>query len=60
LTIMKKDFSRREWIVGAGAAAGYLLARPSLGFAAASLANAAPRPIANAPVRRVTVGKCRD
>jgi uncharacterized protein (DUF362 family) len=57
---MNKDFSRREWLAGAGAAAGYLLARPALGFAAASLTGPAPEPAARAPVGRVTVGKCGD
>ena len=57
---MNKDLSRREWLAGAGAAAGYLLARPALGFAAASLENAEPDLGTKAPAGRVTVGKCGD
>jgi uncharacterized protein (DUF362 family) len=45
---MRKDFSRREWLTGAGAAAGCLLTRPTPSFAAA------------APAGRVTIGKCKD
>ena len=50
---MKKDFSRREWLAGAGAAAGYLLSRPALSFADASLTSLAPGLAANAPAGRV-------
>ena len=57
---MNKYFSRREWLAGTGAAAGYLLTRPSLSFAADQLATPAPRLIAKAPAGRVTVGKCKD
>jgi len=57
---MKKDFSRREWLAGAGAAAGYLLSRPALSFADASLTSLAPGLAANAPAGRVTVGRCKD
>ena len=57
---MNKYFSRREWLAGTGAAAGYLLTRPSLSFAADQLASPAPRLIAKAPAGRVTVGKCMD
>jgi len=57
---MKKHFTRREWLAGTGAAAGYLLTRPALSFAAAP----APSPVyglaAKAPAGRVTVGKCKD
>jgi uncharacterized protein (DUF362 family) len=42
------DFSRREWLTGAGAAAGCLLTRPTPSFAAA------------APAGRVAIGKCKD
>jgi hypothetical protein len=56
---MKKDFSRREWLVGAGAAAGYLLTRPVLSFAQTPLATPSPEYGlgANARPGRVTVGK---
>ena len=59
---MKKDFSRREWLVGAGAAAGYLLTRPVLSFAQTPLATPSPEYGlgANARPGRVTVGKCMD
>ena len=63
---MKKDFTRREWLVGTGAAAaaGYLLTRPTLSFAQTPLANASPTPVyglsANSKPGRVTVGKCMD
>jgi uncharacterized protein (DUF362 family) len=59
---MKKKLTRREWLAGTGAAAGYMLMRPALGFAAAL----APSPIpvygltAKAKPGRVTVGKCKD
>ena len=45
---MRMDFSRREWLTGAGAAAGCLLTRPT------------PSLAATAPAGRVTVGKCAD
>jgi uncharacterized protein (DUF362 family) len=59
---MKKDFSRREWLAGAGAAAGYLLTRPALSFADVPLTSPSPAPglTANAPTGRVTVGRCMD
>ncbi len=59
---MKKDFSRREWLVGAGAAAGYLLTRPALSFAQTTLPGPTPEYGlgANARPGRVTVGKCMD
>jgi len=63
---MKKDFTRREWLVGTGAAAaaGYLLTRPTLSLAQTPLANASPTPVyglsANSKPGRVTVGKCMD
>src|ERR1017187_3578609 len=57
---MNKDFSRREWLAGAGAAAGYLLARPAPGFAAAALTSPAPEPPARGPLGRGPVGKCGD
>jgi uncharacterized protein (DUF362 family) len=57
---MKCELSRREWLAGAGAAAGYILARPALSFAAASLASPAPGQPGNPPAGRVTIGKCRD
>lgn len=41
-TTMKKDFSRREWLAGAGAAAGCLLTRPTQGFAATPRSGGSP------------------
>ena len=61
---MKKRFTRREWLAGTSAAAGYLLARPALSFAAAPPASPATTPVyglaAKAPAGRVTVGQCKD
>jgi uncharacterized protein (DUF362 family) len=63
---MKKDFTRREWLVGTGAAAaaGYLLTRPTMSIAQTPLASASPTPVyglgANSKPGRVTVGKCLD
>ena len=44
---MKQHLSRREWLAGAGASAGALLAAPALSFAS------------TAPAGRVTVAKCK-
>jgi uncharacterized protein (DUF362 family) len=59
---MKKNFTRREWLAGTGAAAGYLLMRPALSFAQTPLAS--PTPVyglsANARPGRVTIGRCMD
>lgn len=59
---MKKNFSRREWLTGAGAAAGYLLMRPAPSFAQMPLTSPSPAYglSANARPGRVTVGKCKD
>jgi uncharacterized protein (DUF362 family) len=57
---MKNHFTRREWLAGTGAAAGCLLLRPSLSFAATPLSNPAPSLAAKAPSGRVTVGRCKD
>ena len=45
---MIREISRRQWLAGAGAAAGCLIARPTSGFAATP------------PTGKVTVGKCKD
>jgi len=59
---MKKNLTRREWLAGTGAAAGYMLMRPALSFAAAPVTS--PVPVyglaAKAKPGRVTVGKCKD
>ena len=57
---MKQLFTRREWLAGTGAAAGYLLTRPALSFAAAPLPSPVYGLAAKAPAGRVTVGKCKD
>jgi len=59
---MKEKFTRREWLAGTGAAAGCLLLRPALSFAASPPTATSPvyGLAAKAPAGRVTVGKCRD
>jgi uncharacterized protein (DUF362 family) len=57
---MKKRFTRREWLAGAGAAAGYLLTRPALSFAAVPAPNPVYGLAAKALPGRVTVGQCKD
>ena len=57
---MSRDFSRREWLAGVGAAAGCLLTRPALGFADAAVTSPVYGLAANAPTGRITIAKCKD
>ena len=57
---MKNDLSRREWLAGAAAAAGCFLTHSTPSFAAAPAPRSTPTLADNAPVGRVTIGKCKD